>query len=917
MGTAWYDNQPDGLVYAGKVAYKYKGNMPGGTSITLTDGTSEIAPEAFYGCPGLTSITIPNSVTYIGSYAFYECSSLTSVVIPNSVTSIEEKAFYNTYLKSVTIGSGVLSIGSNAFSYDSDSSGSKPVKVIWLTNTPPSRYEYVKGTVNYVANDLYTKLSDKTVYPFLSSMFEVDGVRYVPVSPSERTCDAIDCLYNETAENINIGTTVSNKGISLTVKQVHPYALYGNTFVKDVKLSLGGNIGYYAFYGCTGIANVEISNQGDIGNNAFSGCTGIANVEISNQGNIGYKAFYGCTSEFSAKINNQGYIGSSAFANSTGLKTLEIGNTVTNINSSAFSGCSRLTTAQVNNKGKIAEKAFQSCTSLQTATLGQDITSIGGYAFNGCSKLESIVIPDAVTELGAYAFQKCSSMTSAKIGSGLNVINSYTFYGCSALTNLQIGSNVKTIGACAFDGCSSLPAITIPSAVTDIKNYVFDGCTKLSTVIMEDKESELKLGSQGSSPLFADCPLDFVYIGRNISYSTSSSDGYSPFYRNTSLRAVTITDKETEISENEFYGCTNLKNVTIGDGVTTIGNWAFSGCSSLDYFAFGSSVESIGQEAFSDCTAMTRLISHAATPPTCGSQALDDINKWNCTLSVPQGQMAVYQQADQWKEFFFISDENDVDQWFTLTYMVDGEVYKTYDLPYGASITPESEPTKAGYTFSGWSLMPETMPANDVTVTGSFLEVGNSVTITISAAGRGTYCSTADLDFSSVSDLKAYIASGYDWATGTVLLTRIQQVPAGTGIMVVGAQGSYDVPTTTTAYVYSNLLKGIFSATTIPTTEGDCTNYILANGPQGVLFYKSSGSGQLAAYRAYLSVPTSSQTAAPASLSIRFDDGESTGIGTPSTGINANEAVYNLQGQRIMSLRRGLNIVGGRKVFVK
>ena len=151
--------------------------------------------------------------------------------------------------------------------------------------------------------------------------------------------------------------------------------------------------------------------------------------------------------------------------------------------------------------------------------------------------------------------------------------------------------------------------------------------------------------------VFTACSLDSVFIGRNI-----SSD-QSPFYRNTSLRTVTITGKATEISENEFYGCTNLKNVTIGDGVKTIGNWAFSGCASLDYFAFGSSVESIGKEAFSDCTAMTRLISHAATPPACGSQALDDINKWNCTLSVPQGMTEAYQQADQWKEFFFISDD--------------------------------------------------------------------------------------------------------------------------------------------------------------------------------------------------------------------------------------------------------------------
>jgi len=76
---------------------------------------------------------------------------------------------------------------------------------------------------------------------------------------------------------------------------------------------------------------------------------------------------------------------------------------------------------------------------------------------------------------------------------------------------------------------------------------------------MENSESELKLGCNGGNkPLFSDCPLDSVYIGRNISYDTRSNYGYSPFYRNTSLRAVKITDKETEISQNEFYGCTNL-----------------------------------------------------------------------------------------------------------------------------------------------------------------------------------------------------------------------------------------------------------------------------------------------------------------------------------------------------------------------
>ena len=115
--TAWYNNQPDGLVYAGKVAYKYKGTAPWCTSIVLKEGTLGIGAYAFSGCEGLTSITIPNSVTSIGNNAFSGCEGLTSIIIPDSVTSIGSQAFnYCTGLTSVTIPDSVTSIGDEAFS---------------------------------------------------------------------------------------------------------------------------------------------------------------------------------------------------------------------------------------------------------------------------------------------------------------------------------------------------------------------------------------------------------------------------------------------------------------------------------------------------------------------------------------------------------------------------------------------------------------------------------------------------------------------------------------------------------------------------------------------------------------------------------------------------------------------------------
>ena len=57
---------------------------------------------------------------------------------------------------------------------------------------------------------------------------------------------------------------------------------------------------------------------------------------------------------------------------------------------------------------------------------------------------------------------------------------------------------------------------------------------------------------------------------------------------------------------------------------------------------------------------------------------------------------------------------------YTLTYIVDGETYKTYTIAGGTTLTPEAAPTKEGHTFSGWSEIPETMPTKDTTITGSF-----------------------------------------------------------------------------------------------------------------------------------------------------------------------------------------------------
>ena len=74
-------------------------------------------------------------------------------------------------------------------------------------------------------------------------------------------------------------------------------------------------------------------------------------------------------------------------------------------------------------------------------------------------------------------------------------------------------------------------------------------------------------------------------------------------------------------------------------------------------------------------------------------------------------------EAQAYDRFF---DATKLPVTYNLTYIVDGVEYKTAEVEVGATIIPEQAPEKEGYTFSGWSEIPETMPAEDVTVTGSF-----------------------------------------------------------------------------------------------------------------------------------------------------------------------------------------------------
>jgi uncharacterized repeat protein (TIGR02543 family) len=107
---------------------------------------------------------------------------------------------------------------------------------------------------------------------------------------------------------------------------------------------------------------------------------------------------------------------------------------------------------------------------------------------------------------------------------------------------------------------------------------------------------------------------------------------------------------------------------------------------------------------------------------------------------------------------------------YNLVYMVDGKEYRTYVVSYGAAITPEAVPTKEGYTFSGWSTIPSTMPAKDVTVTGTFTVNTYKVTFSID----GVTIATKDVTFGgTITTPDAPAKEGYTFAGWSAIPTTM------------------------------------------------------------------------------------------------------------------------------------------------
>ena len=650
--TPWFDMQPDGLIYIGKVAYRYKGIMPEGTEITLKEGTVGIAGCAFLtditddyqggisNCKGLTSINIPNSVTYIGSCAFQDCKGLTSIKVPISVTSIGENAFYGcSVLTSIAVEEG------NA-NYDSRNGCNA------IIETPSNTL--IVGCQSSTIPDGVTSIGD---WAFSGCT----GLTSIAIPESVTTIGE---------EAFSRCTGLTSITIPESVTSIGSYALCGCTGLTSITIPDGvTSIERMTFFECYSLSSVNIPESvTSIGEGAFEACRSLSSVTIpDNVTIIETLAFWGCE----------------------GMKSLTIGKSVSAIKKNAFTNCTNLTSVTINS-GRIASSWCDASSNFSTEfgpqvteyIFGEEVRSIGHMLCYNCSDLTSVTIPKNVQSIGVGAFENCNNLTSVTMNSDAIASHAYDSYSNFSsifgpqVTQYIFGDDVQSIGKYACYNCSNLTSVTLPDGLTNIGELA-----AWFNIYFGDNDSQplnyahhLYLNGEEIKNLVI--PEGVTRIG-NYTFSGCSS-----------LISVTIPEAVTNIAGSAFSGCTGLTSVTYK--TKNVGNW-FSGFPSLTDVHLGDEVEVIERGAFANCSGLTTLvipenvkyiysgalagtnlksIKFLGSPqirfdynhgfytfdrPTLESVYIYDLEAW-CKIAFPYGNNPLYSKAD-----LYLNDEKVVD----------------------------------------------------------------------------------------------------------------------------------------------------------------------------------------------------------------------------------------------------------------
>ena len=387
---------------------------------------------------------------------------------------------------------------------------------------------------------------------------KIDGIYYL-IDSSSKTAEVVKWsgLDNEYRGDIVIPPSITDSGRDYMVTGMRNGVFESCTELTSVTIPHSvTSIGDGIFEGCTSLTSINIEEGNPVfdsrdncnaiietaSNKLIYGCK--STVIPQSVTTIGSLAFFGYNGPTSIVIpDGVVSIENEAFKNCHGLTSVTIGNNVTSIEYEAFCNCSNLKTVELNNNA-IVSKNYDSETEptvrnlfgsqVEEYILGEEVTSIGDGAFYGCSNLTSVQMSDNVMTIGEKAFCYCSQLTSINLSANLTIIGDYAFQNCQSLTFITIPKSVERIGFWAFGWCFRLTKVVIIG----------------NAVVSRENEQFYSMPS-----CFGKQVKEYV-LGEEV-----TKIGDVAFYDSNELVSINIPSYVTNVGDSAFYNCNSMTDV--------------------------------------------------------------------------------------------------------------------------------------------------------------------------------------------------------------------------------------------------------------------------------------------------------------------------------------------------------------------
>lgn len=586
----WYNKLPDGILYLGKVLYKYKGKIPENTEISVKEGIVSISAQAFFdGGNNLESIALPKSLSDISVESFYNCYNLKRILvaegnekydsrensnaiiekgtntliygcigttIPNSIDSIGDEAFYQSKITNVHIGSGVRKLG-------------------------------------------------KDVFRGCSYLDSISVSEANPYFDSRENCNAI---IESKTNRLVVGC--HNTKIPFTVKTIGSYAFYTSTSkLKTIRIHDNiETIEDYAFYNQYALTSVTFDRgMKKIGQYAFAYCSNLKCVHSLLELPTAFDetVFLGRWNSTTQKYDFSKatlYVPKGTTINYMTTEGWLYFEKIVEIDDDALMEGEKFTDETIDGieltyevkdtKDKTCELVESPTTiegkvTIPDAPKGYSVVSIGTYAFYGYNterRITEVFIPEGVKDIGIRAFAENGTIESVDLPNSVRNIGSYAFYS-NKLTSLVIPNSVDSISYGAFSS-NSLESLTIGSSLRKLVDNAFRYNNKLRSIevaannpyfdsrsncnaIIEKSTNKLVTGCLSTEiPSSVKAIGDYAFTNYDYSYSLTLSDniesiGKYAFRSNYSVRSLTIGKKVKEIDSYAFNSCYNLRAVHV------------------------------------------------------------------------------------------------------------------------------------------------------------------------------------------------------------------------------------------------------------------------------------------------------------------------------------------------------------------